>query len=30
MADNWNANPPKGGPMVDVPWFGPFLPTKCR
>lgn len=25
MAD-WNAVPPKGGPMVDVPWTGPYYP----
>jgi hypothetical protein len=25
-AGDWNANPPNGAPMVDVPWLGPFYP----
>ena len=23
---DWNSQPPKGGPMVDVPWLGAFYP----
>lgn len=26
MGGNWNSSPPKGGPMVQVPWLGPFYP----
>ena len=23
---DWNSSPPRGAPMVDVPWLGPFYP----
>jgi hypothetical protein len=26
MSPNWNSETPRGAPMVDVPWLGPFYP----
>lgn len=26
---DWNSEPPRGAPMVDVPWLGPFYPPSA-